>query len=75
MGEHPRAGEKVWIEARHVGEGKQPNGTVIGLDWHDKEVIVAFIGGDQDSYPMEIFEGMWTDKFEGLWKVYCTDTG
>lgn len=32
---NPRVGDGVWLQGK-----KQPNGKIVHIDWHDKEVIV-----------------------------------
>jgi hypothetical protein len=57
-GRFPRMRDPVWIE----GES-QPNGLIVYIDYEDKQVKVAFYGGEQKWYSIE-------DKLDGNWNAH-----
>lgn len=44
---NPKRGDKLWDERR---EGVSRNGTIISVNYEDKEVMVSFIGGGFEVY-------------------------
>lgn len=48
----PRVGHGVWVEGQ-----SQPNGRIVNIDWHDKEVHVLF-------YDLNIQEAFEWDQFD-----------
>lgn len=48
----PAIGDAVWVQ----GVTPQPNGKIVYIDWHDKEVIVEFYDSkDQETYTWDQF--------------------
>jgi hypothetical protein len=68
----PRPGDKVWINLNPPVFG----GIVSEVLWEDGERIVYVFGeypreneGRLEDIPYEEFDGCWTDKFNGGWRL------
>jgi hypothetical protein len=75
----PQRGQHVWLRSRY-DMGVQPNGYIIGIDWYEKEVHMAFYCDcnqrrgcrckkQKECLPLEDFTeaATWTDKLGGFY--------
>ena len=53
MPDRPRVGDSVWLHGGYQAPDR--NGTIIHIDWYDKEVIVGFDNDEQEAVEWEQF--------------------
>lgn len=61
----PRYGDNVWVEGL-----KQPNGRIVNIDWHDKEVHVRC----HDTQEMVVLEWDQFDTFNNRLNTWIINT-
>ena len=69
----PRRGDKVWLQRRH-GEGFQPNGRIVRVDYDCQTVLVSFYddiisGHTVEELDWSDLEGCFRPEFGGYWHV------
>lgn len=76
MPDAPRVGDRVWKRSRfNVGYGSngyilsQPNGVVNKIKRWDEEATISYWDGDVDFINLGDFDGCWTDRFGGIWRL------
>ncbi len=65
---NPRRGEHIWVRARY-DERKQPNGTIIKVDYDGEECVVAYEGGDKDFISFDTLYGNAKEKVGKKWWI------